>query len=261
MIIDSHCHLHMLDLTAYDGDLTAALTAARNNGVGHFLSVCTELTDIPKLTTIVENYPDVSMSIGIHPNETAQQKLTTEELIKFAAHPKVIAFGETGLDYYRDTSDKNSQQQSFRQHIQAAKHCHKPLIVHTRQARADTIQILKEEKAETIGGVMHCFTEDWDMAKQSLDLNFYISFSGIVTFRNAQELQEIAKKVPLDRMLIETDSPFLAPIPYRGKPNEPAYVKFVAEHIAQLRGISFEEVAKQTTENFYRLFKVGEFTA
>ncbi len=255
MLVDSHCHLNMLDLTAHNGDLSAALTAARNNGVTHFLTVCTELADIATITAIAEAYPDVSMSIGIHPNETAQHNLTEDDLIKFSEHPKVIAFGETGLDYYRDTSDKESQQKSFRQHINAAKKTGKPLIVHTRQAREDTIQILKEEQASTIGGVMHCFTEDWEMAKKSLDLNFYISFSGIVTFRNAQELKEIAQKVPLDRMLIETDSPFLAPIPYRGKPNEPAYVRFVAEHIAELRGITFEEVAAKTTENFYRLFK------
>jgi TatD DNase family protein len=249
MLVDSHCHLNML------ADPSAALIAARNNGVKHFLTVCTELTDIEKITAIAEAHSDVSMSIGIHPNETAQQNLTTEELIKLAEHPKVIAFGETGLDYYRDTSDKVNQQESFRQHIRAAKKINKPLIIHTRQARADTIQILKEEQAETIGGVMHCFTENWETAKQSLDLNFYISFSGIVTFRNAQELKEVAQKVPLDRMLIETDSPFLAPIPYRGKPNEPAYVRYVAEHIAELRGITFEEVAEKTTENFYRLFK------
>lgn len=254
MIIDSHCHLNMLNLTAYNGDLNALLTNARNNDVGYFLSVCTELADIPKIKAIAENYADVSISIGIHPNETAQQKLTEDELIQLSIHPKVIAFGETGLDYYRDTSDKTSQQESFRDHIRAAKKTGKPLIVHTRQAREDTLKILKEEQAETVGGVMHCFTEDWEMAKRSLDLNFYISFSGIVTFRNAQELKDVAKKVPLDRMLIETDSPFLAPIPYRGKPNEPAYVRFVAEHIAELRSISFEEIAKHTTANFYRLF-------
>lgn len=254
MLVDSHCHLNMLDLTAHNGDLNVALTAARHNGVKHFLTVCTELTDIAKITAIAAAHPDVSMSIGIHPNETAQNNLTEEELIKLAEHPKVIAFGETGLDYYRDTSDKESQQESFRRHIRAAKKIGKPLIIHTRQARADTIQLLKEEAADTIGGVMHCFTEDWAMAQQSLELNFYISFSGIVTFRNAQELKEVAKKVPLDRMLIETDSPFLAPIPYRGKPNEPAYVRYVAEHIAELRGISFEEVAARTTENFYKLF-------
>lgn len=256
MLIDSHCHLNMLDLAVYNGDLNAALDAARNNGVGHFLSVCTELADIPLITAIAESHADVYISIGIHPNETAQQNLTEDELVKLAEHPKVIAFGETGLDYYRDTSDKASQQESLRRHIRAAKKCHKPLIIHTRQARADTIQILTEEQADTVGGVMHCFTEDWEMAQQSLDLGFYISFSGIVTFRNAVELKEIAQKIPLDRMLIETDSPFLAPIPFRGKPNEPAYVRYVAEHIAELRSISFEEVAEQTTENFKRLFKL-----
>jgi TatD DNase family protein len=258
-LVDSHCHLNMLDLTAYNGDLDALLDNARKNGVNYFLCVCTELNTFPQILILAEKYPDVTVSIGIHPTEIVQHEPTTDQLCELAQHPKVIAFGETGLDYYREATDKALQQERLRRHIRAAKQIKKPLIIHTRQARTDTIQILKEENADAVGGVMHCFTEDWTMAQQALDLNFYISFSGIVTFRNAQELKDIAVKVPLDRMLIETDSPFLAPIPYRGKPNEPAYVRFVAEHIAELRGISFEEVAKHTTENFFRLFgRVGK---
>jgi len=255
-LVDSHCHLNMLDLTAYHGNLSALLNVARKNGISYFLCVSTELISLPAIITIAENHTDISASVGIHPTETVSPEPTVEQLIQLAAHPKVVAIGETGLDYCRTETDKTVQQERFRRHIQAAKKLNKPLIIHTRQARVDTIQILKEENAETIGGVMHCFTEDWDMAQKALDLNFYISFSGIVTFSNAKDLKEIAKKVPLDRMLIETDAPFLAPVPHRGKPNEPAYVQFVAEHIAELRGIFIEEVARHTTDNFFKLFMI-----
>lgn len=253
-LVDSHCHLDRLDLSQHNNDLQQALNAAAQHGVVHFLCVCVDLATFPKVLTIAENYPHISASVGLHPTEVIAHEPTTEELVALGNHPKIVAFGETGLDYYHTDTDPATQQQRFRQHIRAAKQLNKPLIVHTRQARADTIRILKEEQAETVGGVLHCFTEDWAMAEQGLALNFYISFSGIVTFRNAQELKDIAQKVPLDRMLIETDSPFLAPMPYRGKPNEPAYVRFVAEHIAELRGISVTEVATQTTTNFFRLF-------
>jgi TatD DNase family protein len=246
----------MLDLSAHAGDLNRALNAARVNDIGYFLCVCTTLEEFPELLSIAEQQADVAVSVGLHPTEVVSQEPTELELIALADHPKVIAFGETGLDYYREETDKIVQQERFRRHIRAAKKTGKPLIVHTRQARSDTIEILKEEQAQEPAGVLHCFTEDWSMAEQALDLGFYISFSGIVTFRNAQELKTIAQKVPLDRLLIETDSPFLAPVPHRGKPNEPAHVRFVAEYIAELRGISFSEIARQTTENFFRLFKL-----
>jgi len=254
MIVDSHCHLDRLDLTKYQGDLTLALAAAKEKSVEHFLCVCIDLNNFTQVLQIAEAYPNVSASVGVHPTEILAQEPTVAELVTLANHPKVVALGETGLDYYREESNKEIQQERFRSHIRAAKQVNKPLIVHTRQAQEDTIQILTEEGAAEVGGVMHCFTEDWAMAQKAMQLNFYISFSGIVTFQNAKSLREVATQVPLDRMLIETDSPYLAPVPYRGKPNEPAYVYYVAETIAALRNTTFTEVAKQTTENFYTLF-------
>lgn len=256
MLVDSHCHLDRLNLSNHNNDLTAALISARQQGVEHFLCVCIDLLTFPDILAIAQNYPDVSVSLGLHPTEPVPHEPTTEELISLASHAKVVALGETGLDYYHDDTPKALQQERFRRHIRAAKHLGKPLIVHTRQARADTLQILAEENAADVSGVLHCFTEDWAMAQKAIEQNFYISFSGIVTFRNAVELKEIAQKVPLDRMLIETDSPFLAPAPYRGKPNEPAYVRLVAEHIAELRGVSLETIAQHTTENFFKLFRI-----
>lgn len=255
MLVDSHCHLDRLDLSQYDNNLDLAIKAAHGLGVGHFLCVCIDLDNFPAVLKIAEDYPNVFASVGVHPTEVIAIEPTQEQLIKLAQHPKVIALGETGLDYYRDDSHKSVQQQRLREHILAAKEVNKPLIIHTRQAREDTINILKEEQADTVGGVMHCFTEDLAMAKKAMELNFYISFSGIVTFKNATELQAIAKTIPLDRILIETDAPYLAPVPYRGKPNQPAYVRYVAEYIANLRGISFEALATQTSKNFFNLFK------
>lgn len=255
MLVDSHCHLDRLDLTQYNGDLTNALADARANNVGHIFCVCIDLEHFPAVLQIAEQYPSVFASVGVHPTEVIAQEPTVDQLIKLGSHQKVIAFGETGLDYYRDNTDKAIQQERLRKHIHAAKTLNKPVIIHTRQAQDDTIHILQTEGADTVGGVMHCFTETWKMAQKAMDLNFYISFSGIVTFQNAKELKEIAKLVPLDRMLVETDAPYLAPVPYRGKPNQPAYVKQVAEYIAQLRGISLQELAEQTTQNFFTLFK------
>ncbi len=254
MLVDSHCHLNMIDYVALQTTLDAVIQAAEKEGIQHMLCVGTLLKDIPDITAIIEKYSQISGSVGLHPNEAIDVEPTVEELVSLANHPKLVAIGETGLDYYRTEGDHSWQQQRFIKHINAAKITQKPLIIHTRQARADTIALLKSEKANEIGGVMHCFTEDWDTAKSALDLNFYISFSGIVTFKNAVDLQDVAKKVPLDRILIETDAPFLAPIPYRGKINQPAYVKQVAEFMANLRGISFEALAKATTQNFYTLF-------
>jgi len=258
MLVDSHCHLDQLDLTAHGGQIEQALAAARAAGVGHFLCVCIDLDHLDDVLAIAEKYDDVSASVGLHPNEAVATEPDVDTLLRLAKHPSVVAIGETGLDYYRSEGDVEWQRERFRTHIQAARQCHKPIIVHSRQARDDTIALMREQNASEVGGVMHCFTETWDMAKQALDLNFYISFSGIVTFKNAKELHDVAKKVPLENMLIETDSPYLAPIPFRGKPNEPAYVKYVAEHIAALKNIPVEQVAEITTGNFFKLFAGAE---
>lgn len=257
MLVDSHCHLDQLDLTKYAGELANALTYANEQGVKHFLSVGTTLNELPALLQLADAFPNVSVSVGLHPNEIETHEPDVEELVKLGEHAKVIAIGETGLDYFRSNGDLEWQRERFRCHIRAAKKLNKPLIIHTRQARADTLRILKEENAASVAGVMHCFTEDWDTAQQALDLGFVISFSGIVTFQNAKDIQEVVKKIPLDRLLVETDSPYLAPVPHRGTPNEPAYVRYVAEYIAKLRGITFEELAEQTTRTFGEIFKVN----
>ncbi len=254
MFVDSHCHLDRLDLTPYDNKLDVALTAAKDNGVEYFLCVCIDLENFAAVHAIAKNYPNISASVGVHPNEQDCQEPSVAELVRLADDPLIVAIGETGLDYYRSEGDVEWQRERFRTHIRAACECNKPLIIHTRQAHADTIEIMRQEGAQQVGGVMHCFTEDYTMAQQAMDLGFYISFSGIVTFKNAVELKEVAQKIPMDKMLIETDSPYLAPVPYRGKPNEPAYVKYVAEHIAELRSITVEEVGSKTSQNFYKLF-------
>jgi TatD DNase family protein len=255
-LADSHCHLDQLDLASYDNDLSKALLKAHQVGVRYFLCVCITLDHFKDVLAIAKKYPNVDASVGLHPNEVVDHEPTPQELITLANDEKVVAIGETGLDYFRSQGDVEWQRERFRQHIRAAKQTNKPLIVHSRQARSDTLQILREEDAASIGGVMHCFTEDWEMASAAIDLNFYISFSGIVTFRNAAEVQEVVKRVPLERMLIETDSPYLAPNPYRGKPNEPAYVRLVAESIAALRGIDISVIAEHTTRNYIDLFKI-----
>lgn len=254
-LVDSHCHLDQLDLTPYGNELSLALKFAHDQGIKHFLCVCITLADFPDVLRIAKAYPQISASVGLHPNEKVATEPTTQELIDLAEDEDIVAIGETGLDYFRSEGDLEWQRERFRKHIHAAKAVNKPLIVHSRQAREDTIQVLKEEQANEVSGVMHCFTEDWEMAKKALDLNFYISFSGIVTFNNAKEVQEVAKRVPLDRVLIETDAPYLAPQPHRGKPNEPAYVRHVAEFLAKLRGVDVAELAEQTTHNFFTLFK------
>lgn len=255
MLVDSHCHLDCLDLTPYSGDLSKALVAAKQNDVEFILCVCINLEDFPNMMKVIEPFENVCASVGVHPNEDQNKHFSEELLLELAEHPSIVAIGETGLDYYRSKGDVEWQRERFRTHIKVAKQLYKPLIIHTREAREDTINIMREEDAGSIGGVMHCFTETWEMAQQAIELGFHISFSGIVTFNSAKELQEVAKKVPLDKILIETDAPYLAPVPYRGKSNEPAYVKHVAEKIAELRGISYEAVAEQTTKNFYDLFK------
>jgi TatD DNase family protein len=255
-LVDSHCHLDQLDLTAHADSLANALAHAKNSGVGHMLCVCITLEDFPAVLQVAKSYPNISASVGLHPNEqNVSLEPSADDLIKLAQDEKIVAIGETGLDYFRSTGDVEWQRERFRQHIQAAKVLAKPLIIHTRQAKEDTLKVMREEEASIASGVMHCFTEDWETASAAMDLNFYISLSGIVTFKSATEIQDVAKRVPLDRLLIETDSPYLAPIPFRGKPNEPAYVRYVAEFIANLRGIRVEALAEATTENFFRLFK------
>lgn len=258
LLVDSHCHLDLLDLELHGGDVENAIEEARTAGVCHLLSVATRMLSFPDILHIARKYVNVSVSVGVHPNEQDEPEPTLNELIKHGTDSLVVAIGETGLDYFRSQGDLKWQHDRFRCHIAAAKELNKPLIVHTRDAREDTLRILKEEGADQVGGVMHCFVEDWDTAQRAMDLGFYISFSGIVTFRNALELQAIAKKVPLERMLIETDSPYLAPVPMRGKPNQPAYVRYVAEFIADLRECAFAEVAQHTTQNFCRLFPHAE---
>ncbi len=255
MYIDSHCHLDRLDFAKLKTDLNGALTAARARGVGHFLCIGVDLETLPDVLAVAEAYDDVSASVGVHPLHLDSLEPEIEQLIQLAAHPKVVAIGETGLDYHYEQENPADQQRRFRKHIEASRRTGKPLVVHTRAARVDTIAILREEGATS--GVMHCFTEDWEMAKAAIDLGFYISFSGIVSFANAVELREVAQKVPLDRMLIETDSPWLAPVPYRGKTNQPAYVVDVANVLGELRGVAAEEIGERTTENFRRLFGVG----
>lgn len=251
-LVDSHCHLHMLDLTADDNQLLRVINRARANGVHYILNVSVNLKEFGTIENIHRIYSSVGLSVGIHPNEQSEE-VTVDTLVKMGQSSAVIAMGETGLDYFRSAGE-SWQQERFRIHIGAAKQLRKPLIVHTRQAKDDTIRIMKEEKANEVSGVMHCFTEEWSMAKEALDMGFYISFSGVVTFKNARSVKEVAKRVPLNRMLIETDAPYLAPEPYRGKPNEPSYVRHTAEYLATLRGISLEEFAEQTTKNFFSLF-------
>lgn len=252
MFIDSHCHLNFPELAADLGGVTGAMAA---NKVTHALCVSVNLETFPEVLAVAERFPNVFASTGVHPDDRSGEEPDAARLVKLASHPKVVAIGETGLDYYRVEGDSEWQRERFRTHIRAARQAGKPLIIHTREAAADTIRIMQEERAAEIGGVMHCFTETAEVAWQAMDMNFMISFSGIVTFKNATALKDVARKVPLEKMLIETDSPYLAPVPYRGKINQPAYVRFVAEEIARLKGISIESVAEATSTSFFRLFK------
>jgi TatD DNase family protein len=254
MLVDSHCHLDRLDLKPYNNSLSTLLEETREAGVGHLLCVSIDMENYPSMLELVEAFPQVSVSVGVHPNEKDCREPEPEELVELAKHPKNVAIGETGLDYFRSEGDLDWQRDRFRRHIAAARACNKPLIIHSRAAKEDTLEILRGEGASDVGGVMHCFTEDWEMAKQALDLGFYISFSGIITFRSAEELREVAGKVPADRLLIETDAPYLAPVPHRGKPNYPHYVAQVADALAQLRGMTQQELETVTRENFFRLF-------
>lgn len=255
MFIDSHCHLDFPELVAQHDDVFALMRA---NDVTHALTISTTLKTFPDVLRVASAHDNLWCSAGVHPDEQVDDhEPSVDELLQLAAHPKVIAIGETGLDYYRLPEPLDWQRERFRTHIRAARQCGKPLIIHTRNASTDTIRLMREEGAAEVGGVMHCFTETQAVAEQALELDFYISLSGIVTFKSAKDLQEVARHLPIERMLIETDSPYLAPTPHRGKMNQPGYVRHVAEFIATLRGISVEEVARATTENFHKLFKLA----
>ena len=255
MFVDSHCHINFPELAERVPDVLAAMAA---NGVSHALCVSVDLSSFPEVRKLADEHANLLASVGVHPDYEDTEEPTVDQLVALAEHPKVVAIGETGLDYFRLTGDLEWQRERFRIHVRAAIAAGKPLIIHTRAAAADTLRIMREEGAERIGGVMHCFTESLDVAEAAMALNFYISFSGIVTFKKALELKEVAKRVPLARMLIETDAPYLAPTPFRGKTNEPAYVLHVAEEVARLRGIDVEDVAQATTENFFEVFQAAQ---
>lgn len=260
MLIDSHCHLDRINLDPYDGVLANAIAAANARGIQQMLCISVSLDNIQTVIDIAQAHPCVLASVGVHPCDVKAGTATAEQLIQWAAQTKVVALGETGLDYYHKTEDsqeidsKELQHESFALHLDVGKKIGLPVVVHTREAKADTLALIKEHGSLEHSGVLHCFTEDWDMAKAALDLNYYISISGIVTFKNAEQIRTVVRQMPLDRLLIETDSPYLAPIPYRGKPNEPKYVREVAQFIADLKGISIEALGEHSSANFYRLF-------
>ncbi|MDY6461037.1 TatD family hydrolase [Acinetobacter faecalis] len=256
MFVDTHCHLTMLDLTPYDGQLDLALAQAREAGVSKFMGISVDLDDHIALAEIAARHADVGYTVGVHPCEdpAVMARATTEYLIELAQAEKVWAIGETGLDYFHSTEFVAEQKECFARHIHASQSVKKPVVVHTRSAKHDTIDIIRAEKSTH--GILHCFTEDWEAAKAVLDCGYYVSFSGIVSFKNAQDLRDVAKQVPLDRVLIETDSPYLAPMPYRGKSNEPKYVPYVAKALSDVYDKSLEEMAFITTKNFENLLNM-----
>ncbi|MDY0007552.1 MAG: TatD family hydrolase [Spongiibacteraceae bacterium] len=256
MLVDSHCHLDRVDLSPYDGDMDAMLDAARARGVGRFLCIGIDRDNAPTVKAIADRYPDVYASVGIHPLDLAESVEAEDAIVALADHPKVVAIGETGLDYHYSSERKSAQQESFHNHLRAAARLDKPVVVHTREAREDTLRLLREAASPSAAGVLHCFTESWEMARAALDLGFYISFSGIITFRNADSLRDVVRQVPMDRLLVETDSPYLAPVPHRGKKNEPRFVVEVAACVAEIKGLSIQSVKDQTTSNFNTLFRL-----
>jgi TatD DNase family protein len=258
MFVDSHCHL---DFPDFAGEIPALLQAMADARVSHALCISVNLPEWPAVHALATAHPNLYATVGVHPDYEDTPEPSVDDLVSLAERPKVVAIGETGLDYYRLTGDLEWQRTRFRVHIRAARHAAKPLVIHTRSAAADTLSIMRDEGARDAGGVMHCFTETWEVARAALDLGFHISFSGIVTFKNARDLKDVACRVPLDRVLIETDSPYLAPVPYRGKRNQPAYVPHVAAEIARLRGVSVDDIASATTSNFFRLFKIDSHGA
>ena len=256
LLADSHCHLDRIDLAPWGGEFDRFMADTRAGGLGLMVCVGIDLDSYPAMRSLVDPYPEVMVSVGVHPNEEPACTPGVERLVELGQDPRVVAIGETGLDYFRTEPGAPWQHERFRIHIEAARQLGKPLIIHTREAREDTLRVLEENHARDAGGVMHCFVEDWATARRALDIGFYISFSGVLTYRSAEELREVAKKVPEDRLLIETDSPYLAPVPHRGKPNVPQYVRHVADTLAGLRGWSLEETAERTYENARRLFKL-----
>jgi TatD DNase family protein len=254
MLVDSHCHLDFPDFAQRLPELLGNMQA---NEVGCAVCIGVNLEDFPRVLALAESQPYLFATVGVHPEYTDAEEPDLARLVSLAQHPKVIAIGETGLDYYWHKDKPEWQRERFRTHIRAAIACGKPLVIHTRESADDTLRILEEEGAQAVGGVMHCFTESWEVAQRALDLGFYISFSGIVTFKNALTIKDVAQKTPLERILIETDAPYLAPVPYRGKQNQPAYVRHVAEEVARLRGVDLDLIATASTDNFFRLFKTA----
>lgn len=251
-LVDSHCHINFPELAE---QLPELLARASDNGIGHMLCVSVNLEDFPQVHSLAKQHENIFASVGVHPCYQDVKEPSVEELVEIGSDTNIVAIGETGLDYFRvENQDMTWQRDRFKRHIAAAIELNKPLIIHTREAADDTMRILKEEGADQCRGVMHCFAEDWETAKKALDLGFYISFSGIVTFKNAQTVQDVARKCPLERILVETDAPYLAPVPLRGKTNEPSFVKHTAEFVSDLKGISFEKLAEATTANFFELF-------
>lgn len=253
-LVDSHCHLDFPDLAA---DLDGILARMAEAGVERAMCISVTLPDLPRVIALAERHPQLWATVGVHPDYEDTAEPSVDDLVRLADHPRVLAIGETGLDYYRLTGDLEWQRERFRRHIRAARRINKPLVIHTRSSSADTLRIMEEEGAAEVGGVMHCFTESQAVAEAAIAMNFVISFSGIVTFKNARELQDVARTIPLQSMLVETDSPYLAPVPHRGKTNQPAWVRHVAEFIAQLRGVAPEVIAEATTANFERVFLRG----
>ena len=252
-IVDSHCHIDRVDLEAFGGSVESMLSHAKELSVNQFLCVCIDLEHFDQVHNLALQHSNIYASVGVHPTEVISKEPSVDKLLELSSSDKVIAIGETGLDYFRVKKDEADwQRDRFRRHIRASNKSEKPLIIHMRESKEDIIDILQKENAQS--GVMHCFAEDWETAKAALDLGFYISFSGILTFNNANDLREIAKKVPADRLLVETDSPYLTPAPYRGKPNSPAYTYYVAEKLAEVRNTSIDEIAEVTTTNFNNLF-------
>ncbi|MCG9125539.1 TatD family hydrolase [Laribacter hongkongensis] len=252
MLIDSHCHLNFPDLAGRIDEVKASM---REKGVERAVVISVNVPDYPAVKALALAHEEFWATVGVHPDVEDGPDMDEDFLVAEAAHPKIIGIGETGLDYHWCKGDLEWQRERFRRHIRAARRAGVPLVIHTREAADDTLAVMREAGADAAGGVMHCFTENWDVARVALDLGFYLSFSGILTFKNARQVQEVAAKAPLDRILVETDSPYLAPVPYRGKQNEPAYTRFVAEYLATLRGLSYDEVAAMTSANFFRLFR------
>jgi TatD DNase family protein len=251
-LVDSHCHL---DFPEFSGKLAEIREEMRASGVTHALCISVNLSDFPKVLDLAQKHDNFFATVGVHPDHEEQGRVEPARLVELARHPRVLAIGETGLDYYRLRGDLEWQRDRFRAHIRAARECGKPLVIHTRQAAEDTLRIMREEGAIEVGGVMHCFTETGQVARAAVELGFHISFSGIVTFKNAGVLRDVAREVPLDRLLVETDSPYLAPVPHRGKTNRPALVRHVAEEVARVRGMRYQDLVAATTSNFFRLFK------